>query len=71
MSRQNPYPNSFKAIAQQILEEAGKTPEATMNAQLITDINRLGEKSRFIKTGQSIFAKNSHIHLELNDSISV
>lgn len=36
----------------------GKTPEATMNAQLIVDVNRLGEKSRFIKIGPSTFDIN-------------
>lgn len=70
--------NSFKDIAYQILEEAGKplhskvitkialqkgwlktagkTPEATMNAQLIVDINSKKEKSLFVKTAPSTFA---------------
>ena len=70
--------DSFKDIAYQILEEAGKplhskeiteialqrgwlktagkTPEATMNAQLIVDINSKKEKSLFIKTAPSTFA---------------
>jgi len=35
-----------------------KTPEATMNAQLVVDINSKKEKSRFVKTGPSIFGLN-------------
>lgn len=41
------------------LKTAGKTPEATMNAQLIVDINSKKDKSRFIKTALSVFALNS------------
>jgi len=74
--------NSFKDIAYQILEEAGKplhskeitkialehgwlktagkTPEATMNAQLIVDINTKKERSRFVKTGPSVFGLNQN-----------
>lgn len=40
------------------LKTAGKTPEATMNAQLVVDINSKGELSQFKKTGPSIFAIN-------------
>jgi hypothetical protein len=40
------------------LKTAGKTPEATMNAQIIVDINSKKEKSRFIKTAPSTFALN-------------
>jgi len=39
------------------LKTAGKTPEATMYAQLIVDINSK-KKSRFVKTGPSIFGIN-------------
>ncbi|MCL4519484.1 MAG: HTH domain-containing protein [Thaumarchaeota archaeon] len=42
------------------LVTAGKTPEATMNAQLIVDINTKKERSRFIKTAPSTFALNPH-----------
>jgi HB1, ASXL, restriction endonuclease HTH domain len=41
------------------LKTAGKTPEATMNAQLVVDINKNLEKSLFVKTGPSIFAINA------------
>ncbi|NKQ39544.1 MAG: hypothetical protein HF967_08800 [Methanosarcinales archaeon] len=40
------------------LKTAGKTPEATMNAQLVVDINTKKEKSRFIKTAPSTFGLN-------------
>jgi hypothetical protein len=46
------------AIQRGLLETAGKTPEATMNAQLIVDINTKKDKSLFIKSGPSIFALN-------------
>ena len=41
-----------------LLQTEGKTPEATMNAQLVVDINSKKEKSRFVKTGPSIFGLN-------------
>lgn len=40
------------------LKTAGKTPEATMNAQLVVDINAKKEKSRFVKTAPSTFGLN-------------
>lgn len=40
------------------LKTAGKTPGATMNAQLVVDINSKGELSQFKKTAPSIFALN-------------
>lgn len=40
------------------LKTNGKTPWATMNAVLITDINSKKEKSQFVKTGSSIFSIN-------------
>jgi len=42
------------------LKTAGRTPEATMSAQLITDINNKKEKSRFIKSAPSIFYLNNN-----------
>lgn len=42
------------------LKTVGKTPEATMNAQLIVDINSKKEKSRFVKTKPSIFGLNKN-----------
>ena len=40
------------------LKTAGKTPEATMNAQLVVDINSKKGKSRFVKTAPSVFGLN-------------
>lgn len=37
------------------LKTAGKTPRATMNAQLVVDINKNGKQSRFVKTAPSTF----------------
>lgn len=38
------------------LVSEGKTPEATMNAQIVVDINTKKGKSRFVKTAPSTFA---------------
>jgi len=46
------------ALKRGLLETAGKTPEATMNAQLVIDINSKKDKSRFIKTAPSTFGLN-------------
>ena len=48
------------------LKTAGKTPEATMNAQLVIDVNSKGELSRFKKTGPSMFALNDKM-LEIDE----
>lgn len=45
------------------LKTAGKTPEATMNAQLVVDINSKKEKSRFTKAGPSIFGLNESFNV--------
>lgn len=46
-----------RALERGLLSE-GKTPEATMNAQLVVDINTKKDKSRFVKTAPSTFAIN-------------
>lgn len=46
------------ALEREWLKTAGKTPEATMNAQLIVDINSKKDKSRFVKTAPSTFGLN-------------
>lgn len=51
------------ALKRSWLKTAGKTPEATMNAQLIVDINLKKDKSRFIKTGPSTFGLNEDLRL--------
>ncbi len=43
------------ALKRDWLKTAGKTPEATMNAQLVVDINSKKDKSRFTKTAPSTF----------------
>ena len=45
------------------LKTAGKTPNQTMNAQLVVDVNKRGAQSLFVKTGPSTFALNGS-HLE-------
>lgn len=57
------------ALSKGWLKTAGKTPESTMNAQLVVDINKLGERSRFIKTAPSTFANNPNLHIEVADSV--
>lgn len=42
------------------LKTAGKTPEATMNAQLVVDVNSKKEKSRFVKVDPSVFGLNEN-----------
>lgn len=49
------------ALSRGWLKTAGKTPEATMNAQLVVDINAKKEKSRFVKTAPSTFGLNENI----------
>lgn len=44
------------------LKTAGKTPEATMNAQLIVDINKKKGESWFIKTAPSTFTLNPNVN---------
>ena len=52
------------------LNTAGKTPAATMNAQLVVDVNKNGEKSLFVKTGPSTFALNSEVRLAKKTSLT-
>jgi hypothetical protein len=48
------------ALERGLLKTTGKTPEATMSAQLITDVNNNAE-SRFVKLAPSVFALNRNI----------
>lgn len=43
------------ALSQGLLRTSGKTPAATMSAQLYTDIKKLGDESRFIQLGKNRF----------------
>jgi len=47
------------ALEQGLLTTAGNTPWATMNAQLVVDINKNGQASRFVKTSPSTFYINN------------
>jgi hypothetical protein len=49
-----------QALESGILETKGATPEATMNAQIVTDIKHKGESSDFIRTAPGTFALNPH-----------
>lgn len=46
------------ALDKALLETDGATPDASMNAQIITDIKKKGEGSDFIKTSPSTYAVN-------------
>ena len=48
------------------LKTAGKTPEATMNAQLIVEVNKNKTRSLFIKTAPSTLALNPDVKKEVN-----
>lgn len=52
------------------LKTAGKTPEATMNALLIVDINTKDKKSLFTKVGPSTFALNT-LNIDVSDKITI
>lgn len=48
------------ALKKGLIKTSGKTPEATMNSQLIRDVHAKKEKSRFIKVGPSVFSLNEN-----------
>lgn len=52
------------------LKTAGKTPEATMNAQLVVDTNKNGLKSLFKKTAPSTFALNDAVKVVTKDELT-
>lgn len=47
-----------KALEKNLIETSGATPEATMNAQIIIDINKKKDKSSFIKIKPSTYQIN-------------
>lgn len=53
------------------LHTEGKTPWATMNAALVTDVNTNGAESRFSKTGPSTFAINKRFRPHIAEPRSV
>lgn len=48
------------ALERQLIKTLGKTPEASMGAQIYTDINEKGDQSSFIKVGRGMFALTSN-----------
>src|SRR3712207_1146584 len=44
-----------RGIAAGLIKTTGKTPAASMAAQLYTNINLYGEQSPFVKTGKALF----------------
>ena len=46
------------ALEEGILETDGKTPESSMNAQIVTDIKNKGDASDFIKTAPATYSIN-------------
>jgi hypothetical protein len=49
------------ALQRGLLQTSGKTPQATMNAQLVMDVVKNKDKSLFIKTAPSVFALNGSV----------
>lgn len=47
-----------RAVDKGILATEGKTPDASMNAQIITEINTKGDQSTFIKTAPATYNLN-------------
>ena len=52
------------------LKTAGQTPGATMNAQLIVDVNKNGNQSLFKKVGPSTFAINEAIKVVKTEKLT-
>ena len=48
------------ALKKGFLNTIGKTPEATMNVQLLVDVNKKGSKSLFKKTAPRTFTVNEN-----------
>lgn len=59
-----------RAIDSGLIESQGKTPWATMNARLSTDIVLNGEKSLFIRTEPGHFALRN-VKIKVSDSVKV
>lgn len=60
-------PLHYREITQRILDRglwvtSGKTPEATVNAQIATEISENGSGSRFVRTAPGTFALNDGEH---------
>lgn len=57
------------ALDKEYLTTDGKTPEASMNAQLITEVNSLGKDSTFIKTGPGTFSLNPLARIKHDEEV--
>ena len=60
-------PLHYRVITERMLKRglwtsSGKTPEATVNAQIVTEINDKGPGSRFVRTAPGTFALNDGTH---------
>ena len=49
------------ALESGMLETAGATPDASMNAQIVVDIKNKGEGSDFMRTAPGVFAPPLHL----------
>ncbi|MEW6378857.1 MAG: HTH domain-containing protein [bacterium] len=47
-----------RALEQNLIETSGATPEASMNAQISTDIKNKNERAAFVRTGKGYFSIN-------------
>jgi len=52
------------------LKTAGKTPSATMNAQLVVDVNKNSSSSLFIKTAPSTFGINAGVKIAKQEELT-
>ena len=52
-----------RALEKNMIETSGATPEATMHAQIATDIKNKGPKSAFIRVAQGTFSLNPNFTL--------
>ncbi|MGF1616810.1 MAG: HTH domain-containing protein [Acidimicrobiia bacterium] len=60
-------PLHYREITKRMLDSglwvsAGKTPDATVNAQIVTEINKKGSESRFVRTAPGVFGLNDGLH---------
>lgn len=59
------------AVKNNILKTSGKTPVATMGAQIYMDIKHKGAKSYFIKTARGQFLLNQGVSLPKEEIVSI
>lgn len=59
------------ALERGLLKTSGKTPEATMNAQIVTDIKNKSDGSRFVKHAPSTFFINKDSSLLIENNVTI